>query len=201
LQQLQQKYGASFTYEGADISEVALARVKNLRFVQATYTIDLENENLFIHKKYDAVVSSEVLEHIQNWKKALSHLLSLLKPQGLLFITVPHGMKYWSANDEFAHHYRRFEIGQIEEELAQQGYEVLERICWGFPLYWLYYTVLLNHTDPSKNMNSQYSLAKKRLSDFLYLLFHIDDLFNNSLGRRLFIVARKKAKPKTVAQA
>ena len=120
------------------------------------------------------------------------NLSSILKPGGFLFITVPHGMKYWGANDEFAKHYRRFEIGQIQSELEELDYQILERICWGFPTYWLYYTLLLNNTNPKKNMGGQYSHLKKILSNTLYIIFHIDDLFKNNLGRRLFIVAQKK---------
>ncbi len=194
LRLLYKDYGNRLQYEGADISDVAINRVRQMRFVQAAYIIDLEKIELFPQKKYTAVVSSEVLEHIRDWKLALHNLSTLLKPNGILFISVPHGMKYWSANDDFANHYRRFEIGQIESELKKSGYEILESICWGFPTYWLYYTIFLNHSDPSKNMNMRYSAFKKIFSDFLYLLFRMDDIFNNTLGRRLFIVARKKEK-------
>ncbi len=189
---LYREYREKLNYEGADISNIAIERVKELSFVKNTYIVDLEDKKSLPNKTYDAVISSEVLEHIKDWRLALENLLSSIKPKGYLFITVPHGMEYWSANDDFAKHYRRFEIGQIEDELKKQSYEVLESISWGFPTYWLYYTLLLNHTDPKENMSKKYYGLKRILSNILYIVFHIDDLFKNNFGRRLFIVAQRK---------
>ena len=192
LELLNREYGEKLEYDASDFSDAALKLTRELSFLRKTYLTDLEDETSFPKMKYDAVISSEVLEHINNWELALKNLLNLVKANGFIFITVPHGMKYFGTNDEFANHYRRFEIGQIENELKGLGFEIKESTCWGFPTYWLYYTIILNNTRPQENMSAKHITLKKIISTFLYLIFHIDDLFNNNLGRRLFIVAQKK---------
>jgi ubiquinone/menaquinone biosynthesis C-methylase UbiE len=189
---LNNNYSNKLDYEGTDISKSAINLTKKFDFVNKTYITDLEKINTFPKKKYDAVISSEVLEHINDWKLALKNLTSVVESKGYVFITVPHGMKYWARNDEFAKHFRRFEKGQIESVLKKLKFEIKESLCWGFPIYWLYYTLILNNTNPKDNMSKKNSWLKKMFSNIMFLLFHIDDLFNNTLGRRLFIVARKR---------
>lgn len=192
LEILNINYSDKLKYEGTDISRSAINLTNKFKFVSKTYITDLEKIKTFPKKKYDAVISSEVLEHVNEWKLALKNLSNVVEMNGYIFVTVPHGMKYWAVNDEFAKHFRRFEIGQIERELKILKFEVKESICWGFPVYWMYYTFILNNTDPKNNMSKKNSGLKKIFSNIMYALFHVDDLFNNNLGRRLFIVARKR---------
>jgi SAM-dependent methyltransferase len=191
LEILNEKYNNKLIYEGTDISKSALKLTKEFSFVKKTYITDVEEIKTFPKKEYTAVISSEVLEHIDKWKLALKNLITNVKKGGYIFITVPHGMKYWGKNDEFAGHYRRFEKNQIETELKKLGFTIKESIVWGFPIYWLYYTFILNNTDPKENMSSKNSLIKKIASNVLYILFYFDDIFNTTLGRRIFIVAKK----------
>lgn len=191
LDLLHNHYSDTLSYEGTDISNEALALAKNFEFIQKIYLTDIVDKSSFPKKKYDVVVSSEVLEHIKNWKLGLRNMIDILENGGLIFITVPHGMKYWGPHDEFAKHYRRFEKGEIEKELERLGLEIEESICWGWPIYWLYYTFVLNKSDPKSAMKDIKSPLKVILSNLLYVLFHIDDLFNTIKGRRLFIVAWK----------
>ncbi|MBN2367896.1 class I SAM-dependent methyltransferase, partial [Candidatus Woesearchaeota archaeon] len=189
LQILHKQYGDSLEYEGSDISEKALEYVPG--FVRKTYITDLEKSRTFPKKKFDAVICSEVLEHIKDWRLAIKNLAKVTADKGFMLITVPHGTKYWGINDKFANHYRRFEIGQIEKELEKEGFEIRKRICWGWPFYWLYYTFFLNNTDPRLTMANPSSFPKRIVASVLYCLFFIDDLFNTRKGRRLFIVAEK----------
>ncbi len=109
---LHREYGKKLDYEGADISNVATELTQSLGFVKQTYIMNLENKNGFPKQKYDIVISSEVLEHISDWKLAVANLSSILNPKGFLFITVPHGMKYWNANDKFANQ-STYEMSEI----------------------------------------------------------------------------------------
>lgn len=191
LIELHKIYQNDLDYEAGDISNNALQILESFDFISSHYLIDLEQKSTLPSQKYIAVISSEVLEHIKDWKKAVNNIASLVEQNGFVFITVPAQMKYWGQHDEFALHYRRFEINEIEDYLRSQGFQVKESICWGWPFYWIYYSFFLNKTPPQLVMKEITSPIKKVISKILFSLFFIDDFFSTKWGRRLFIVAQK----------
>jgi SAM-dependent methyltransferase len=188
---LHKHYQGNLEYHAGDISETAIAEIKDFDFVRQTVIIDVENTASLPKQKFTVVVSSEVLEHIERWQEALQNLSNLVDDHGYIFITVPAQMRYWSRHDDFARHYRRFEQGQIELALNNSGFEIKESWCWGWPAYWLYYTFFLKNIKPQSVMKNITSPIKRLASIILYALFYIDDLFNTKHGRRLFIIAKK----------
>lgn len=58
--------------------------------------------------KYDMICLFDVLEHIEDDSEALRWVGDHLKPEGLVFITVPAFPFLWSQHDELAQHYRRY---------------------------------------------------------------------------------------------
>src|SRR5690606_33025674 len=66
----------------------------------------------------------DVLEHTPDDLQVLRDLHSLLEPGGVLLLTVPAGKALWSYFDEISHHYRRYEIAELEERLRQTGFEL-----------------------------------------------------------------------------
>lgn len=194
LSTLHKYYQEELIYHAGDISETAMTSVKKMGFVNSTMIIDIENHTSLPQRTFTAVVSAEVLEHVENWQTALQNLAELVAENGFLFLTVPAQMKYWNPHDIFAKHYRRFEIGQIEQELLKMKFEIRLSWCWGWPFYWFYYNLILKNSKPQsvmKDINSSYKILA---SNILYTLFILDDLFDTTLGRRLFIVAQKHGK-------
>ena len=185
-------FKGSFHYDAGDISDEVLQIIKAQKFIEHGFLLDLENKTTLPEVPYTAVICSEVLEHLKNWEMAVDNLSNLLEKDGFLFITVPAQMKYWGPHDDFALHYRRFEIGQIEEYLKTKGYSIKESKCWGWPFYWLYYSYVLNKIPPKNVMEEVTSPFKRFSSNILFNLFRFDDLFSTRWGRRLFIVAQKK---------
>jgi SAM-dependent methyltransferase len=62
----------------------------------------------FPESVFDAVTALDVLEHISDDVQAASELVRVLKPGGILIITVPAMMCLWSDWDVSLHHYRRY---------------------------------------------------------------------------------------------
>lgn len=57
---------------------------------------------------FDLIVLSEVLEHVEQDRAAVSAVVKILKPGGLLICTVPAHQWMWSSHDVYNHHFRRY---------------------------------------------------------------------------------------------
>ena len=64
-------------------------------------------------ESFDFVTAIYVLEHIKNDTLAISEISRILKKNGMVVITVPHRMRYYSTQDKIIGHFRRYEINQI----------------------------------------------------------------------------------------
>jgi len=70
---------------------------------------------------FDQTICSEVLEHVADDRKALQELARVLKPSGQLIITFPHRKFYFTYDDHFVKHLRRYELSEMEERLQAVG--------------------------------------------------------------------------------
>jgi len=79
------------TIDGFDLNETYLAQAKK-RSKDTRVELRVGNIYKLPYKKnsFDLIICSEVLEHLPNDAKALLALKSLLKPDGILLITVPN---------------------------------------------------------------------------------------------------------------
>lgn len=74
---------------------------------------------------FDAVTALDVLEHIQDDKKALAEWKRVLRPGGVLLLTVPALQSLWSDWDVALHHYRRYDRAGLEALIAGVGLELI----------------------------------------------------------------------------
>jgi SAM-dependent methyltransferase len=85
--------------------------------------------------RFDCVMAFEVLEHIENDRDALMQWRKWLKPGGVLLLSVPAHMRQWTASDERAGHYRRYERKALEALLCEEEGFVIEHLeSYGSPL-------------------------------------------------------------------
>lgn len=71
----------------------------------------------FADRRFDLIVMFDVLEHIEDDIAALLRLRAMLKPGGLIFVTVPALPWLWSKHDEIHHHKRRYSRRSLEQTL------------------------------------------------------------------------------------
>jgi SAM-dependent methyltransferase len=86
------------------------------------------------HQCFDVVCALDVLEHIREDEVALASWISWLRPGGHVLLSVPAHRRRWSAGDEWAGHYRRYDRTDVERLLQRCDLQVVSMECYGFPL-------------------------------------------------------------------
>jgi SAM-dependent methyltransferase len=132
---------------GGDFQELALAdsaldalqRARSILPANVTrYQIDLLR--LGWRDRWDAAFLLDVLEHIPADAEALAQARAALQPGGLIFVTTPAFKFFWSYNDDFAHHVRRYTRADFARLAEQAGLRLLDARYFMFflsPLLWL----------------------------------------------------------------
>jgi hypothetical protein len=70
---------------------------------------------------FDVVLLLDVLEHLDDDVAGLREATRLLKPRGLLLVTVPALPVLWGQQDEVSHHRRRYTRRSLEGALQGAG--------------------------------------------------------------------------------
>ena len=90
--------------------------------------------------QFDLIGAFDVVEHLPDDVRVFRSLQAMLKPGGILLLTVPARESLWSYFDEVAHHCRRYETGDLRRKLNMTGYEIeflSEFMASTYPLFWL----------------------------------------------------------------
>jgi SAM-dependent methyltransferase len=89
----------------------------------------------------DGAVSANLLEHVPEDALALAELLRILRPGARAVIVVPVGPGNYDYYDRFLGHERRYARGELAAKAAAAGFQVLEDIHLGAPLYPAFWAV------------------------------------------------------------
>jgi SAM-dependent methyltransferase len=140
---------------------------------------------------FDAVIATDVLEHIADDRAAFDHLASFLRPGGLILITVPAGQWLFGYHDEQLGHFRRYSRRGLRR-LVQHCCHVEEVRYFGFSLLpvCLAYSKLLRRPYPV----AQSGDAGRRplTARLLKGLLHLDRKLPAPLGTSVLMKARKQ---------
>jgi len=122
---------------GIDISKKAIKIANNnLNFFKLKGEIkflrkDIQKSNLQ-DKKFDLILCSEVIEHVENDKKLIQKIYKFLKTNGILIISVPSKnaplYRFGKATqfDKRAGHLRRYLVKDLKKILNIGGLKILE---------------------------------------------------------------------------
>lgn len=155
---------------------------------------------------YDFIHMSEVLEHVPNPKELLSNAVNILKPGGLVCISVPNDFNalqetvhsqhikqpWWVVPD---HHLNYFDFDTLEHLLASVGLDVEKRLT-NFPMELF---LLMGHDyTRDANLGREVHGWRKKLDialanqSFDTLLSFYEGLAASKMGRLAIVFARKK---------
>lgn len=137
--------------------ETSVPALEIARHVNAKNVVLHQSPQPYWVSRFDYLLAFEVLEHIADDRAALLEWLSWIKPGGCILMSVPAHMKKWTATDDWAGHFRRYERRDLKQLLLSCGF-VLERFeSYGFPLG--------NIIEPIRALVHARSLAKRREND------------------------------------
>jgi SAM-dependent methyltransferase len=84
---------------------------------------------------FDAVVASDVLEHIADDGAAISEIARVMTPGGAAVISVPAHQWLFSAHDAALHHFRRYSKAALRDVLERGGLKVRRLSYWNAALF------------------------------------------------------------------
>lgn len=180
IAELSQHIKAEFT--GADISGPAI-EIARRNVPQATFQqLDLSATSL--PGRYDVVVLSEVLEHIEDDEAVLRQVADAAPH---VIISVPGGPA--DKVDRRYGHFRNYAGNLLREKLERTGFDVIYYRRWGFPFHELSQAILERSTDPTTVVGGRYTPAKKIVARLIYLLFFLNIL---PMGSQVFAIGRSR---------
>lgn len=144
-----------------------------------------------LQTQYDAIYTSNVLEHIEDDVKTLRELRNCLKINGRLAIYVPAFMCLWSEMDTEVGHYRRYTRSELRKKVEAAGYNVLS--CYyvdsvGF-FAWLY----MRFKGYKPNQKKSLDRSLKFFDLFLYPVSRMLDILGLRylFGKNVLLIAEK----------
>ncbi len=146
-----QKFSSSV--KGIDFSAKAVkyCKEKGLKNVEQGDVCNLQEK-----EKYDLVLCSELLEHVDD-SKAVSEVANVMVKGGVFLFSVPAHMYLWNDNDDLSLHLRRYEKKQLKEVLEKHF--IVEKLSyWNSTLFlptYLFYKVqkLRKKREKTNNLN------------------------------------------------
>jgi SAM-dependent methyltransferase len=86
-------------------------------------------------ESFDAVIASDVLEHIADHRAAVAEVVRVLRPGGVFVFSVPAHPCLWSTHDEALWHRRRYRRAEVVKLLADGGLELRWLSYWNAVLF------------------------------------------------------------------
>ena len=113
------RYGDAF---GVDMHEQAV-RFCHTRGLEHVQLVD-DPPYPFADEQFDLVTVLDVIEHVDDDVAVLKEISRVLRPDGILLVTVPAYMSLWGGEDVISHHRRRYRSGQLRERMIAADLEV-----------------------------------------------------------------------------
>ncbi|MHC4933644.1 MAG: class I SAM-dependent methyltransferase [Planctomycetota bacterium] len=122
----------AWTVDGVELNQSALAMARPAR--GEMFSFDILGEPPEHIGKYDHLFLFDVVEHVAKPRPFIESALSYLKKGGFIHVNVPALRSFFSAYDQAAGHFRRYDRRSLRDELAGLGVETLDLAYWGFAL-------------------------------------------------------------------
>lgn len=158
----------------------------------------------FADNSFDKIICSEVLEHIENYAGVLREIKRVLKPNGILAISVPRAWPEkicWKLSSAYHQveggHIRIFNAQQLRTEINDIGFEFTHRY-WAHALhspFWWLKCLLWSRQDKSGLIKLYHHLLVWDLMQRPWLTQALEKLLNPILGKSVVMHFRNLETP------
>lgn len=134
---------------------------------------------------YDTIVILNVIEHLEDDKKALQAIHNRLEPNGNLIVMVPAMQFLYGSLDRSFGHYRRYTLNTMSDLMEGTGFQILKRRYVNVigMAGWFLYGRILKHQNLPQQLCSRFNLVLP--------LLRIERPIAHFMGLSLIIVGRK----------
>ena len=190
------QFNRTCTSVGIDVSDRALG-IASRKNRNASFLVADASALPFKQGYFDLAICSEVLEHLEKDAEAIAEISRILSRKGLACFTVPQNPKYWTNEDAFDGHRRRYNAIDFARMLRNHQLHIERLFSWGFPLAFVFRKYISTKMFNAR-LHGTLTLGKARavtiVATFLTCIFRFDDLFSwLNLGIGMIAVARKPA--------
>lgn len=122
-----------------DSSEVALRGARTV-LPESVNLYQTDLMNLQWENRWDVIFLLDVIEHCPDDRGILQQVHAALKPGGKLIVSTPALQYFWSYNDEYSQHLRRYSTSDYQQLADQVDFKLIDARYFMFflsPLYWL----------------------------------------------------------------
>lgn len=148
------------------------------------------------YKKFDCIFSSNVLEHIENDKKAISDISKIIKEGGILSLYVPAFQILYSELDSKMGHYRRYHMNDLKKKLIDLNFSIIR--CHYADSIGFFASMAIKFFGYKKAMNLGNKDSLKFYDRFIFPFSQLIDKlgFKYFLGKNLILIAKYNYKKK-----
>jgi len=165
--------------------------LKNEYSSSEVFNLDLctDNWSASLPKKYDNIVSLDLLEHIDNENAFFSNINNILKDNGLFIAKVPAQSKLYSEMDKASGHYRRYDPIDFEKLAKSHNLEIVSINSFN-----KFGALLYPFKNKQKtNFSSTMSVWQIKLANIMIPIFSVIDKLLPTKGLSYIVVFKKSA--------
>ncbi len=170
------KYFKELGYEvsGIELDPTLVAKMKKDHELKGLSIEQGDITKLKGKEQYDVVINNDVIEHIEDDKKAIKNLWSYVKPGGILIVTVPAHSFLYSQRDRDWGHFRRYDRRDLVQKMIETTGTVQFITYWNFLGFFVYLLMekilkLKLHEEIRYKESKGNSIIKKAVDSILQL--------------------------------
>lgn len=132
----------------------------------------------FDDSTFDLVLCLDVIEHLPDEEPAILELMRVLKPGGLLLLSVPSFGWLWGRHDELNNHYRRYNYGVLSRTVQKAGFKEERSTYFNFFLLPAVFLIRkISKLLPVQSNNTDFQFGTGLLGSLLYLTLKIESCY------------------------